>query len=125
MSAGFMGCSALMFATIPEAILGLFGAEPAVMGWAIRLIFWVAIFQVFDGSQVTLSAILRGVTISRPVSIITFVGYWIIGIPSGWWLANKIGMEAQGLWIGLSVSLCLVALSLLVFVKKKLSDLSV
>ncbi len=125
MSVTFMAFSALMFAVLPEQLLSLFGANDDVMAWAIKLIFWVAIFQVFDGSQVTLSAILRGLTISRPVSVITFIGYWVIGIPLGWWLGNKMGMEAQGFWVGLSTSLALVALSLLVLTKKKLSDLSV
>lgn len=125
MSVSFMACSALMFAMLPAQLLTLFGPEADVLAWGIKLIFWVAIFQVFDGSQVTLSAILRGLTISRPVSIVTFFGYWVIGIPLGWWLGNKMGMEAQGFWVGLSTSLALVALSLLVLTKKKLSDLSV
>ncbi len=125
MSVSFMTFSAIMFATVPHQLLALFGAQADVMEWAIVLIFWVAIFQVFDGSQVTLSAILRGLTISRPVTIVTFLGYWVIGIPLGWWLGNKMGMEAQGFWVGLSTSLALVALSLLVLTKKKLLDLSV
>lgn len=125
MSVSFMACSALMFALLPAQLLTLFGPEADVLAWGIKLIFWVAIFQVFDGSQVTLSAILRGLTISRPVSVVTFFGYWVIGIPLGWWLGNKMGMEAQGFWVGLSTSLALVALSLLVLTKKKLSDLSV
>ena len=125
MSVTFMAFSAVMFAVLPEQLLALFGANDDVMVWAIKLIFWVAIFQVFDGSQVTLSAILRGLTISRPVSVVTFIGYWVIGIPLGWWLGNRMGMEAQGFWVGLSTSLALVALSLLVLTKKKLSDFSV
>jgi MATE family multidrug resistance protein len=125
MSASFMAFSALMFATVPNEILALFGAQADVMEWAIKLIFWVAIFQVFDGSQVTLSAILRGLTISRPVTIVTFLGYWVIGIPLGWWLGNRMGMEAQGFWVGLSTSLALVALSLLILTKKKLLDFTV
>jgi MATE family multidrug resistance protein len=125
MSVGFMACSALTFALIPTPIIQLFGPEADVLVWSVRLMFWVALFQIFDGSQVTLSAILRGLAISRPVSIVTFVGYWVIGIPLGWWLGNRAGMEAQGFWVGLSTSLALVALSLLILTKKKLSDFSV
>ncbi|MFN9113442.1 MAG: MATE family efflux transporter, partial [Bacteroidota bacterium] len=125
MSVTFMACSAATFALIPQPILSLFGPNSEVMEWGIRLVFWVAIFQVFDGSQVTLSSILRGMGISRPVSIVTFFGYWVIGIPLGWWLGNKMGFEAQGFWIGLSTSLALVALALLVLTLKKISDFAV
>lgn len=125
MSVTFMACSAATFALIPEPILNLFGPSAEVMEWGIRLIFWVAIFQVFDGSQVTLSSILRGMGISRPVSIVTFFGYWVIGIPLGWWLGNKMNFEAQGFWIGLSTSLALVALALMVLTLKKISDFAV
>ncbi|MBY0517866.1 MAG: MATE family efflux transporter [Bacteriovoracaceae bacterium] len=125
MSITFMACSALTFALFPRPILSIFGPASDVMEWGVKLIFWVAIFQVFDGSQVTLSAILRGLSISKPVSVVTFIGYWLIGIPLGWILGNKVGMEAQGFWVGLSTSLCLVALSLLILTRKKISDLSV
>lgn len=125
MSVGFMACSALTFATVPEPILGWFGSEPAVLAFGIKLMFWVALFQVFDGAQVTLGAILRGLTISRPVSIITFIGYWVIGIPLGWSLGNKFGLEAQGFWVGLAISLALVASGLFILTWGKVSQLAV
>lgn len=109
MSVAFMVCSALTFATVPEPILVWFGSEAQVLAFAVKLMVWVALFQVFDGAQVTLGAILRGMTISRPVSVITFIGYWVCGIPLGWILGNVLGLEAQGFWMGLAISLALVA----------------
>lgn len=108
----FMGLSAFSFAFFPRALLGIFGPSQEVMDYGVRLIFWVAIFQIFDGAQVTLGAILRGVGIARPVTVITFIGYWVIGIPLGWWLGNRMGYEGQGFWIGLATSLALVSVAL-------------
>ncbi len=112
LSVGFMACSGLVFSLIPAPLLGLFGPEAAVLAYGIHLLFWVAVFQVFDGAQVTLAAILRGVGISRPVSVVVFVGYWLIGIPMGYYLAHAGGWQGQGLWIGLATSLGLVAVTL-------------
>ena len=111
-SMGFMACSATAFSFIPAPLLQLFGPAPEVVEFGVRLLFWVAIFQIFDGAQVTLGAILRGLGIAKPVTIITFVGYWVIGIPLGWWLGNRMGLEGQGFWIGLATSLSLVSIAL-------------
>lgn len=125
LSMGFMGISGLCAAFFPQGMIAIFGASPEVNHLTINLIFWMAIFQIFDGAQVTLGAILRGINISRPVSIIIFVGYWIIGIPAGWWMANTLGMQAQGFWIGLATSLALVASGLFILTYQKISKFSV
>ena len=115
----FMACSALTFSLFPHQLLGAFGASSEVVDYGVRLIFWVAIFQIFDGAQVTLGSILRAIGIARPVTIITFIGYWVIGIPLGWWLGNRMGYQGQGFWIGLATSLGLVSLALYILTAYK------
>jgi multidrug resistance protein, MATE family len=124
MSIFAMSVSALVCSLIPLQLVSLFGAEQAVNTIAVSLIFWMAVFQIFDGSQVTLGAILRGLTISRPVSVIIFIGYWIIGIPMGWYLGNRMNLEAQGFWIGLAISLALVAVGLFILSWQRISQFS-
>jgi len=93
------------------------------LSWGKTLLFWVACFQLFDGLQVTLSGILRGLSVTRPSSIAIFIGYWIIGIPLGYYLGFHGGMEAQGFWIGLAISLAVVAMMLSVVLKKQMKEL--
>lgn len=100
------------FYLFPNAILNFYTVDPAVIKWGKTLLFWVACFQLFDGLQVTLSGILRGLSVTRPSSISIFIGYWIIGIPLGYILGFHQGMEAQGFWIGLAISLAVVAMML-------------
>lgn len=115
-----MGATFFIF---PEAILRFYTADEAVLNWGKTLLFWVAGFQLFDGLQVTISGILRGLSVTRPSSIAIFIGYWIIGIPLGYYLGFHAKMEAQGFWIGLAISLAVVACMLSVVLRNQMSKL--
>jgi MATE family multidrug resistance protein len=52
-----------------------------------------------------------------------FIGYWIIGIPLGYYLGFEQGMEAQGFWIGLALSLAVVAVMLFFILRNKLKTM--
>ncbi|MBA2406145.1 MAG: MATE family efflux transporter [Bdellovibrionales bacterium] len=113
----------LSFYLFPHAILSFYTSDVAVIEWGKKLLFWVACFQLFDGAQVTLSGILRGLSVTRPSSIAIFIGYWIIGIPLGYYLGFHTPLEAQGFWIGLAISLAVVALMLSVVMKNQMRKL--
>lgn len=119
----FTAGMALITFNFPEFILGLYSEDLEVLGWGRKLLFWVACFQIFDGAQVTLAGILRGLSLTRISSLGIFVGYWIIGIPLGYFLGFHTGLEAQGFWMGLALSLALVAIMLGWILKKKMKSL--
>jgi MATE family multidrug resistance protein len=108
---------------LPEPILSTYSSDLEVLHWGRKLIFWVACFQIFDGAQVTLAGILRGLSVTRASSVGIFIGYWVIGIPLGYWLGFYKGLEAQGFWMGLALSLALVALTLGMILKLKMKAL--
>jgi MATE family multidrug resistance protein len=113
----------LSFYLFPHAILSFYTSDIEVIEWGKKILFWVACFQLFDGAQVTLSGILRGLSVTRPSSIAIFIGYWIIGIPLGYYLGFYTNLEAQGFWIGLAISLAVVALMLSVVLKNHMRSL--
>lgn len=117
----------LMMATgfylFPQAVLSFYTDDLAVIDWGKRLLFWVACFQLFDGAQVTLAGILRGLSVTRPSSIAIFIGYWLIGIPLGYYLGFHTELQAQGFWIGLAISLAFVAVALSGVVRKQMQEL--
>lgn len=118
-SAAFTIFNGTLFYLFPGPIMSLYSSDPAVLHWAKILLFWVACFQLFDGAQVTLAGILRGLSVTRAPSVAMFIGYWIIGIPLGYYLGFHAGMEAQGFWVGLALSLALVAGMLWVILQQK------
>ncbi len=116
----FMG---LLFHFFPQAILSLYTDDILVLDWAKKLLFWVACFQLFDGAQVTIAGILRGLSITRASSVAIFIGYWVVGIPLGYYLGFYYGLKAQGFWIGLAISLATVAGMLGFVLREKIGSL--
>jgi MATE family multidrug resistance protein len=45
--------------------------------------------------------------------VANLVGYWLIGLPLGYWLCFGLGWGAAGLWIGFCCALVLIGVALL------------
>jgi MATE family multidrug resistance protein len=108
----FMTCSALVFMLAPRLVMRVFTDEGAVIATGVSLLFVAAVFQLFDGLQVVAAGILRGTGDTRTAMIAALVGYWGIGLPIGYALCFSGGLGVQGLWVGLSAGLIVVALAL-------------
>ncbi len=86
--------------------------EVEVIMLASKLMIIAALFQLSDGIQVTALGMLRGLQDVKIPSIITFIAYWLITIPLGYFLCVTLKMGAFGMWIalglGLTVSACML-----------------
>ena len=108
----FMSLTALMFFLAPNAILGLYTSDPQILAIGGTLLFWAAIFQLFDGAQVAGLHALRGAADTRVPMTVTLVGYWGVGLPVAYVAGFRTGLGPAGIWIGLSASLAVVAVLL-------------
>ena len=116
--------SIFVFGFLPEVLMSALTEDPAVFKLGVSLLFIVALFQVFDAFQVTMSGILRGLGETKFPSMMVFLGYWVIGIPFGVLLTFYGDMGAAGLWIGLATSLAIVAISLGIYSRQKIKTLA-
>ncbi len=126
MAVGFMACSALVFVSFPEFLVKLFTSDAALIKIALPIMYLVGAFQVFDGLQVSLSGIFKGIKKTKIVLISNLIGYWGLAIPLGYYLAIVLKMELIGFWWGLfaaGVFLCTLMLGFLLrhFKKMKLT----
>lgn len=119
LSCGFMVCTALIFWTTPAFAMQLFTHDLDVINLGVRLLAIVALFQLFDGLQITLGGVLRGLQDSRSPSAMIIIGYWFIGLPFGAYLTFKQSQGVSGLWVGLAVSLAMVSIGLIYVLRKK------
>ena len=58
---GFMLCSAVIFSIFPRQLAGLFTKDPKLITISVPVLYLLAGFQVFDGLQVALSGICKGI----------------------------------------------------------------
>lgn len=117
--------TASMYTLIPSLLLSFFTDDTAVLTYASSLLFFVALFQLPDGLQVTLFGVLRGMGITRLPMFFAFISNWIIGIPIGHLLATKIEMGAPGYWAGLAIGLTGMCVTLgTLFYKQTKKDLA-
>lgn len=103
--------AAVMFG-LPHWIAGLYTNEAKVVDLAAQLLLLAGVFQFSDGIQVASNGALRGLKDTRVPMAITLFAYWVVGMPTGWWLAFHQGLGARGMWMGLIAGLSVSAVML-------------
>jgi MATE family multidrug resistance protein len=111
--------TATLLLSQPRALVGLFldlgkPENQPVIALAVAYLFYAGLFQFVDAAQAVSNGMLRGLGDTRAPMIVCGIGYWLIGLPLGVLLAFPGGLAGSGIWIGLSVGLALVGITLMV-----------
>lgn len=112
LASGFMALCALLFVLVPHGLIGLYTRDAGILELGVKLLFWAAAFQIFDGAQVAGVSVLRGAADTRSSALIAAIGYWVAGMPIAWALAFPAGLGPEGIWMGLSAGLFVAAVLL-------------
>ncbi|HWC18329.1 MAG TPA: MATE family efflux transporter [Terriglobales bacterium] len=112
MGAAFMTFAAVVLVLAPHLIVRIFTPDPEVMRIGVSLLFVAAAFQLFDGLQTVATGALRGAGETRIPMLSSFVAYWVIGLPLGYYLGFNRRLGALGLWAGLAISLMVIGTAL-------------
>lgn len=108
----FMSITAIIFTFGNHLLPWIYTTDINVINVAAQLLILAAIFQLFDGTQVVGLGILRGMGDVNYPTIITFIAYWVIGLPVGYWLGLQLHLGAVGIWYGLVLGLGVASLLL-------------
>lgn len=102
-------CTAIFTITLREPIAMLYNKNPDVVAMASHLMLLAAVYQISDAVQTIGSGVLRGYKDTRSIFFITFIAYWILGLPSGYTLALTDilvpRMGPTGFWWGFIIGL--------------------
>jgi MATE family multidrug resistance protein len=101
-----------MFIAIPGTIARGFTPSLQVIAATVPLLFIVAVFQLFDGLQMTATGALRGAGNTSIGLYVHLCAYWIVGLPVGLYFGIRHQMGAAGLWSGLCIGLILAGIAL-------------
>jgi len=106
LSVAFMSMAAVLFWVAPRTVISLYldlgsEANAPVIDIAVSLLGIAAVFQVFDGVQVSAMGALRGLKDTRTPMILAVIAYWPIGLTAAYGLAFVLDLNEIGLWWGL------------------------
>lgn len=110
---GILGIAAIFLFFFREQIAMLYSNDPEVINLASQLFLIAILYQLSDAAQSGLQGVLRGYKDVKIPFYISFVSYWIIGIPVGYGLAGFTDIGPFGFWIGISLGLTGAAIGFL------------
>ncbi len=110
LGAGIMLLAAALFVALPGPLARLYTDAEEVIAVATLLLPIAALFQIFDGTQAVAFGVLRGAADTRIPTVIYIVGFWGVGLPTGYLSAFRFGLGPAGVWYGFIAGLAAVAL---------------
>jgi MATE family multidrug resistance protein len=126
LSLGFAVLAAAGMALYNTQIAAAYTNDHQVAELAAELLFFAALFQLSDSTQVVTSCAIRGYKVTRSPMLIHMIAFWVFSLPLGCilglapeWIpfAPAVPMEAQGFWIALVVGLTVAALGLVALLR--------
>ncbi len=95
-----------------DVVASLYSTNKQVIELTKQFIYYAIVFQIADAFAAPIQGALRGYKDVNITFIIALVSYWIIGLPSGWLLANYTALGPFGYWTGLIIGLSTGAIAL-------------
>ena len=114
-----MACFGIIFIALRNFLPALYIDDISVVSIASTLLIIASIFQIADGVQAVGIGVLRGLTDVKWPTLITFIAYWVLGLPSAYLFGFILKLDVQGVWMGLFVGLLSSAIMLTTRFNKK------
>ncbi len=111
---GIMAVWALIFIVFQFWLPTIYVDDQLVITTAASLLVISAFFQLSDGLQVVGLGALRGMEDVKIPTLITFVAYWLLALPIGYFMGFTLNMGIQGIWYGLLLGLSISAIMMLI-----------
>lgn len=102
--------SSLIFLLARNDIAPLFTSDVEVMSCVNMLIATLIAYQFGDALQVNYSNSLRGISDVKMMALISFIGYFVIAIPTSYICGFIFDLGIKGIWIGYPVGLTIAGL---------------
>ncbi len=119
LGASVMALAGVGFFLFRDQLPRLYTSEAQIVVLGSTILPVAAAFQVFDGTQAVGCGILRGMGRTLPAAGFNLLGYWVLGLPIGYWLAVRADFGLEGIWWGWVLGLAVVAFSLVAYVARR------
>lgn len=120
----FMTFCGIIFIIFRYPLAALYVEDEYVRQLAATLLIIAAAFQVSDGIQAVGLGVLRGLTDVKVPTLVTFIAYWVIAMPTGYILGFVFDYGIKGVWYGLLIGLSIAAVLHVVRFQSKVRKIS-
>jgi MATE family multidrug resistance protein len=111
-----MSLAGVAFYVFRDWLPTLYTPDSSIVAACSAILPIAAAFQIFDGTQAVGCGVLRGMGRTLPSAGFNLLGYWVLGLPLGWWLAHHQGYGLAGIWWGYVLGLAVVAALLVIWI---------
>lgn len=111
-SSSIAGIIVLLF---DKKIPYLYSNDSGVINLTAHLLLFAIGFAICDSFASALAGVLRGYKKVVPICVAMFIGYYLVGITTSYFLVFKKGIGIDGLWIGWILGLGAYALGVLLY----------
>ncbi len=101
--------SGVILFMLRSEVAGIYTKDSEVLQLTSQFLIFAIFFQLSDAIQAPVQGALRGYKDVNITFIMTLISYWVIGLPTGYMLANYTDWGAFGYWIGLIAGLAVGA----------------
>jgi MATE family multidrug resistance protein len=116
-------CVMTLFATsfvlLRHWLPGLYSTDPQVIALCATILPIAGAFQIFDGTQIAATGVLRGMGRTRAVAWFNFLAYWVLALPLAWYLTLHTDLGIRGIWWSLCFGLAVVAVLLVTWIARR------
>ncbi len=109
LAVSFALLSGQAFLFLNETIASWFLPEGETLAVAAGLLLVAAAFQIADALQIVSAGALRGLNDVTKPAWISFLAFWVLALPVGWYLTFRLGMGVNGVWWGFTAGLVVTA----------------
>jgi putative MATE family efflux protein len=114
----FMSFVMLLFIFFAEPIIGFFTNDPQVALYGKLALQIIGTGYTFYGIGMVMTQALNGAGDTKTPTVINLIGFWLIQIPLGYFLAMGLDLKSTGAFIAIPMAETLIALLAWYFFKK-------
>ena len=119
LGASVMTVAGLVFLLFRDLLPRIYTPDMSLVAVCSAILPIAAAFQIFDGTQAVGCGVLRGMGRTLPAAGFNLLGYWVLGLPVGAWLAIRAGWGLAGIWWGFVLGLAVVAVLVVFWIARR------
>jgi len=90
-------CMTIVYLCFPRQIIGIFSDEEEIIDMYYSSLYYIIVMFIFDSTQIVIGGIIRGIGEQGESSIVSFISYAIVTLPSACLFTFYMDMGLQGI----------------------------